>query len=140
MGPKGLTAFVGTWSLAREVHHFDGLRGEMAGVLRIEGSGTDRAIYTEDGMLTLGGGDPLRATRRYLWRAAPSAIDVSFEDGRPFHRIELSGTTPATVHLCDPDRYAVSYDFGQWPVWTAKWEVEGPNKGYMMHTTYRPER
>ncbi len=140
IGPKGLMAFVGRWSLDRNVTHFDGALGKMSGHLQIDTAGADRAIYTEDGVLTLGTGEPLRATRRYLWRAAPSAIDVSFEDGRPFHRIDLSGPRPATVHLCDPDRYAVAYDFANWPVWTARWEVEGPNKGYVMTTTYAPMR
>lgn len=136
--PAGAAAFAGRWSMTRDIIHGDGLTGRLVGEAVIAPTGPGLWRYSESGELTLGASEPFRATRDYLWRAAEKAIDVSFADGRPFHRIELSALTPATVHLCDPDRYAVAYDFTLWPEWSARWQVEGPRKDYTMTTTYRP--
>ena len=39
-------------------------------------------------------------------------------------------------HWCDPDSYAVRYDFSRWPEWSARWRVEGPHKAYIMYSRY----
>ena len=135
-GPGGAAAFAGRWRVARDIRHGDGLTGRLTGEAIIAPAGPGLFTYDEAGTLTLGAADPLHATRRYLWRAAEGAIDVSFEDGRPFHRISLAAFRPETVHLCPPDRYAVAYDFTDWPHWTARWQVEGPRKDYTMTTRY----
>ena len=135
-GPKSAGAFLGRWQITREITHADGLTGAFEGAAIIADAGPDRFSYDEDGTLTLGQGDPLRATRRYLWHAVGQGVNVYFAGGAPFHRIDLSGPRTATVHMCDPDRYAVSYDFTDWPVWTARWQVEGPRKAYVMTSSY----
>lgn len=124
----------------RDILHADGLTGRLDGEAAIAPAGPALCLYTEEGRLTLGLGEPLLATRRYLWRDAGDAIDISFADGRPFHRVSLAGVKADTVHLCPPDRYAVFYDFTRWPVWTARWRVEGPRKDYEMTSTYVPLR
>ena len=134
--PKTAAGFVGRWAVSRDIRHADGLTGTFAGTATIVAAGPGRFTYDEDGTLTLGASEPLRATRRYLWRAAGQGINISFADGAPFHRVDLSGPRTATVHLCDPDRYAVAYDFTGWPVWTARWDVTGPRKAYEMTSTY----
>jgi len=138
--PRSLVAFLGHWSMARDIRHADGLEGRLDGTARFTRSGPGRLTCDEDGWLTLGAAAPLHATSRTLWRAAPGAIEVAFADGRPFHRIALGAGRPETVHLCPPDRYAVTYDFTGWPLWSARWRVEGPRKNYEMTTRYAPLR
>ena len=86
--------------------------------------------------LRLPGQAPVEGRRRYLWRAVPEGIAVVFEDGRPFHVIAPGADAPEAVHRCDPDVYAVRYDFSRWPCWSSRWEVAGPRKRYAMTTFY----
>lgn len=58
--------------------------------------------------------------------AADGALDVRFEDGRAFHRLDLSRGSWQADHLCGSDLYRSS-----WQVWSEDcmevlWEVEGP--------------
>lgn len=131
-----LAAFAGLWQAERTIT--DQHRGQ---VIRFEGTvdfhpGQGGLIWDEDGALMLPGQEPIRATRRYLWRDAGDEIAVFFEDGRPFHMI-TTVAKPAAHHDCPPDTYDVSYDFTLWPVWTARWRVTGPRKDYVSDTTYR---
>jgi hypothetical protein len=93
--------------------------------------------YREDGQLTLGSSAPVLAQRRYLWRKTVDGIAVDYADGRAFHGFGPGAL--AAVHLCDPDRYEVAYDFAEWPRWTAEWGVTGPRKDYRMVCAYRRE-
>ena len=65
-------------------------------------------------------------------------LNVYFADMRPFHSVPLGVEAPEAVHLCPPDRYQVTYDFGAWPGWRSVWQVEGPMKDYVMTTDYSP--
>lgn len=134
--PRSLAAFEGRWTLVRTIRHADGLEGRLEGTVTFTPAGPGRLVYDEDGVLTLGASEPLHATRRYLWREAGRQIEIAFADGRPFHALNLLAPAPSTVYLCDPDRYAVSYDFSAWPTWEATWQVEGPRKDYTMVSHY----
>lgn len=93
--------------------------------------------YLESGRLVLDAGAPMAASRRYVWRErGAGTIDVLFEDGRFFHRIDAEEPTPAAAHACDPDLYRVRYDFRGWPRWLAEWRVSGPRKDYAMVSRY----
>lgn len=93
--------------------------------------------YHESGQMVLADGKILSSARRYCWKACADGVNVHFDDGRFFHLIDLSNTAPKATHFCDPDDYAVSYDFTQWPVWTTLWLVKGMRKNYEMHSSYR---
>ena len=96
----------------------------------------DGMVYEERGLMKIDGLRPVSAQRRYLWRENDDgAIEVRFEDGRAFHRIDPDN--PADTHWCDPDMYEVTYRFGQWPDWIVTWKVSGPRKAYQMVSTYR---
>ncbi|PRX29760.1 hypothetical protein SAMN05216257_11021 [Meinhardsimonia xiamenensis] len=137
-GWKELEDFAGRWRLAREIEDF------AAGhVVRFSGEALfapeegGALALTEEGTLTLPGATPLKASRRYLWRAGQGgAIEVLFADGRPFHVI-APGAKPEAEHLCPPDHYRVAYDFTGWPDWRAVWRVRGPRKDYRMQSLYR---
>ncbi len=126
-----LGALAGRWRTWRALRHADGTRARFTGesVWRPEGA---LLRCVETGMLEQGG-QAFPARRETLWRATPMAIEVLFDDGRPFHSID---GTPA-VHDCAPDTYVLRYDFGLWPDWSVRWHVTGPRKNYRAITRYR---
>ena len=89
-------------------------------------------IYVEEGVLRMGDGPSLTATRTYLWSFDGAGVEVRFADGHPFHRFTPGGVTVNAEHLCADDLYHVTYDFSRWPDWQARWEVTGPRKDYAM--------
>ena len=133
--------FAGAWQISRRIE--DSLAGQTG---RFEGEAVltpDRPgglTYREDGVLTLGAGPPMRATRVYLWSFAPAGgdagVEVRFEDGRPFHAFIPEGQSDGTDHPCGADLYRVRYDFREWPLWEARWRVTGPRKAYEMTSLY----
>ncbi len=132
-----LGAFAGHWRIERRI---DDLRAGAEG--RLSGEAWFRPVpggldYAETGILTLGTAPPMTASRAYRWReGAGEMIEVRFQDGRFFHRFQADDPTPAAEHSCDPDRYAVRYDFRRWPEWRTEWRVVGPRKDYAMVTDY----
>lgn len=136
----GLTALAdlaGRWRLERLITHSDGRADRFSGEAVFGWSGP-RLIEDQSGALETAEGAKVTATRRYVWTAEPGRIEVLFGDMRPFHTIPLRVARPETTHLCPPDRYAVTYDFTQFPDWTATWKVEGPRKEYRMTCHYSP--
>ena len=137
-GLASLAALEGRWRLVRRIANADGSVALLDGTAVFRRAGL-RLVQEEDGWLRLsGGGPPLRATRRYLWTTEKGRLEVLFEDNRPFHTVPLGVGRPETVYLCDPDRYAVAYDFEAWPAWRSVWRVEGPRKDYVMTSDYSP--
>lgn len=136
-GPRDLADFAGRWQLRRRIE--DARAGQ---ILRAEGQGlftpcAGGLIYDETVQLHLPGqAAPVTGSRRYLWDQGGDGVAVRFADGRPFHRIALGRAEVRDRHDCAPDHYAVRYEFGAWPVWTAQWTVRGPRKSYQMTTRF----
>ncbi len=134
-----LAAFVGRWRLERTI---EDARAGRAGCF--EGEAVFEPVaaglaYREAGTLTLDGAGPMAASRRYLWKdGGAGTIEVCFDDGRFFHRIDAAAPLPDAEHDCGADLYRVRYDFRGWPAWTAEWRVTGPRKDYAMVSRYRP--
>ncbi len=127
-----LADFEGFWHVRREIEdRRAGQRGAFTGTAILRPHGADIWMWGETGWITLGEAAPVRAERRYLWRAEGASIAVLFEDGRPFHRFVPEGA-PEAAHRCAPDDYRVRYDFGAWPDWQVEWVVKGPRKDYRM--------
>ncbi|MEL7117470.1 MAG: DUF6314 family protein, partial [Pseudomonadota bacterium] len=63
-----LADFEGRWRLVRDIVSADAPGGTFEGTAVWRDDGTGLA-YAEEGMLTLEGHAPIRAERRYLWRA-----------------------------------------------------------------------
>lgn len=134
--PSDLMDFAGTWTLTRKI------RDDKAGqIVQAEGSAelvpdTKGLTYIEEVTVHVPGQQPMKGTRRYLWRADGDRIVVHFEDERYFHALKLGDTTAADHHDCPPDSYDANYDFSEWPRWTVHWTVSGPRKCYEMETKY----
>jgi hypothetical protein len=80
-----------------------------------------------------------KAGRRLLVAVRPDVpciVDVAFDDGKFFHRADLSSGTDTFVHGCAPDTY-----YGSWIVDSAEqfhltWDVDGPAKQITIRSTY----
>ena len=62
---------------------------------------------------------------------------VEFEDGRPFHPLDLSGGACAVEHLCGEDRYAGEYVVLGPDALRVAWLVTGPRKRQVIESLYR---
>jgi len=133
-GLSSLWALEGRWLLTRKITHSTNVQNHFTGEAHFDRSGP-RLIQTETGQLSVAD-QSLEAKQRYFWEAKGRLLNVYFSDLRPFHSIPLNAAHPSTVHLCDPDRYEVAYDFSAWPQWETRWCVEGPRKDYVMHSIY----
>jgi hypothetical protein len=133
-----LSDFIGTWSLSRDIQDAKyGQNGQMTGQACLTASDSG-LLYHETGALVLTGGMQMQAERRYIWDSAGAEIAVHFDDGRDFHHFDPAGVAVGTSHLCGADLYNVTYDFTQWPQWSATWIVTGPRKDYTSLTRYNP--
>ena len=131
--------FLGGWRLQRTIRdHLNGQHGTLAGTAVLAAADATHLIYDETGVLHLENGASLEATRRYLWAWTADGVEVTFADGRPFHRFIPSGHAAGTDHPCGDDYYTVRYDFTSWPRWSAVWTVTGPRKDYVSTSTYQP--
>jgi hypothetical protein len=128
---RELADFAGAWRLSREILHASGATFGFEGWAHFRWDGTV-LVQQEEGWLQPPGGPPMRAERRYLWRGG---LEVSFEDGRPFHIVPPRGGR--AEHSCPPDHYVVAYDFDRWPLWRSVWQVAGPRKAYEMISAYQ---
>lgn len=135
-GMLGAADFAGRWQLQRKIEDFRAgsdavLTGEA--VLSDEG---DVWRYHERGVLRMGDAPPMTTERVYLWRFLSARVEVSFEDGAPFHNFVPTAGAVATSHLCGDDLYRPHYALDHWPAWEVTWRVTGLRKDYVMKSTY----
>ena len=129
--------FLGEWDLRRTIaDQLQGQEGRLTGTARFEPIGNTQLTYSEQGRLRLGAGPEMVASRQYSWSFLGDGVDVTFDDGRPFHRFIPNGHAAGTDHPCGDDYYTVRYDFTAWPLWEAVWTVKGPRKNYVSHSVY----
>ncbi|MEM8977868.1 MAG: DUF6314 family protein [Pseudomonadota bacterium] len=131
---KALIDFLGDWRVSRLIEDASGAQTRFEGLARLDGD-AQAAVYEEKGQLQLATGTALQAERRYHWRESGEGVQIFFEDNRFFHALPKDGSQ--AEHFCDPDTYALTYDFEDWPNWRVDWRVEGPKKSYTARTTYR---
>ena len=130
--------FAGHWHLSRRIDHSQEPSADFNG-RAVLSKAKGGLWYREDGQLQISGHGPISAQRQFLWIKNPGRVMVLFDDGRPFHQIDLASTLSKDRHHCDPDIYDVEYDFTDWPDWTCVWWVKGPRKDYVMTSLYSRE-
>ena len=131
--------FEGSWRIVREIDdRRAGARYEM------HGTGTfapapgepDALVYDEEVVWTPAG-QTLTATRRYLIAGiGDAAAELLFDDGRPFHALDLAAGTCPIHHDCPPDTYAGEYRVLDRDRFTVRWTVTGPRKNSVLFTTF----
>ncbi len=144
-GILDLQAFLqGTWRLSRTIEdRRAGQRGRLDGqaVFAPQGEGL---VYRERGVLRLGAcTGPAERVYRYGFPApacapgrAPARAEVAFQDGRPFHDLDLSHGRWSVVHRCRDDLYRGSFEIEDRDRWTALWRVSGPRKDQVLRGRY----
>ena len=126
----------GSWRIDREYRDGGGhLIGAMTGTGHYTPD-TSGLRYTERGTLNSAGyrGEGERRYRLIAQTASRAAI--RFEDGRPFHMLDLSSGRAEVLHLCGDDRYGASYRAFGLGRWTLRWVVSGPRKEYAIESEY----
>jgi hypothetical protein len=132
--PPGAVA--GTWAVERQLlDRSASTHGTFTGVVRFAVTDDDDVSFREEGTMrwpTFTG----PASRAYLLRRADrtDALDVFFEDGRPFHRMSFSPDANLDRHWCDPDTYRVAYTYAGPDAFSYSWDVSGPRKDLLLTT------
>lgn len=125
--------FQGHWQMVRIIENVvDGVIGEVWGQadFRHENNGL---VCFETGVLRFNGHD-YHTGRTALWRFAGERIEVSYEDGRPFH--DFLVREPLVLAIDGNAEFRIEYEFDH-DTWTSTWEVLDPGHRYMMTTRYR---
>ena len=107
------------------------------GVARFTPDGPGAADYAEQGTLRWPTHEGPAHRRLRCVSAGERAVDFSFPDGRPFHRLELRPDGFDAAHPCGADRYAGHFQAVGDDEWHATWDVEGPRKRFLLEGTYR---
>lgn len=124
----------GSWTLERRIEdRRAGLIGRLSGTCSWHPDDAG-LVQEETGTLYYGDAPPIRAERRYLWRASGDTLTVFFEDGRAFHQIAPGRLSDR--HDCAPDTYDVTYVFGVAGMFSTVWQVVGPRKDQVIHSLY----
>jgi hypothetical protein len=147
---------LGTWTVERSLlDRATGTRGTFTGVVRFtpldhgEGGRAPGGRHGgglrlhEEGTLSWPSftGEPTTgpASRDYLLRAteSPESMDMSFADGRPFHRMGFGAQDGHARHWCAPDTYRVSYTMTGPDEFRYRWDVTGPAKDQVLESVLR---
>jgi hypothetical protein len=129
-----LGAFLlGTWHLRRSVLASGVEVGSFTGTATFDDDGDGVVHYHEQGTLHLDG-QRVPATRRLAYRVAGSRAQVTFEDGRPFHDLDLRDGVDHAEHPCGADRYHGRFEVVDHDTWHHAWHVTGPHKDHVIST------
>lgn len=125
---------LGEWRLSRQLaDRAAGTTGQLDGTVSftLDDGGL---LHLESGVLRWAGQDHVPATRQLSWYPAssPWAADICFDDGRPFHHLDLSSGADQPVHDCQPDVYRGEFQLLGPDEWSYQWEVTGPRKDFLL--------
>ena len=126
----------GAWRLTRAIEdRRTRQRGRLEG-RAVFAADRDGLMYREEGRLVLGGFETLaRRAYRYAFPVAQMA-EVLFEDGRPFHALDLSAGAWTATHRCGRDLYEGAFRAEGPDLWRALWRITGPRKDQRLDGLY----
>ena len=93
-------------------------------------------LFEERGTATIGTyrGE---AARRCIFHCRSSGeVEVRFEDGTFFHRLDLRTGSAQVRHVCAPDRYDGRYRVLGPDRWLLTWHVTGPRKRHRIASRF----
>jgi hypothetical protein len=131
------TYLAGAWEIRRNLE--DGRLGQRGTFDGRAVFAPDRAgglAYREEGRLALGGFETLAHQGYRFGFSAPHIAEVSFEDGRPFHALDLSAGSWEAEHLCAADLYRGLFRAEGPERWTVTWTVTGPRKDQRLESLF----
>jgi hypothetical protein len=128
----------GTWVVDRDIiDSMNGAAGTFSGTAEFVPDG-DVWSWVEAGELQWAA-QTHKAGRRLLVAVrpyVPCVVDVAFDDGRFFHRADLSSGSDTFMHGCAPDTYSGSWTVDSADRFRLTWDVEGPAKQLTIRSTY----
>jgi len=128
---------LGDWVIRRSLEDsLRGARGIFDGRASFTPDTEGGLAYREEGRLALGGFETL-AHQSYLY-AFPVAhrAEVRFDDGRPFHDLDLSAGLWEAEHLCVADLYRGRFRAEGPERWSVVWTVAGPRKEQRLESVF----
>ncbi|KOV64573.1 hypothetical protein ADL00_21230 [Streptomyces sp. AS58] len=133
-----LAHLAGHWRVGRDVRDLaSGDHGEFTGTTvfgPLDGGGL---LHEESGTFVWRGVPrPAERTLRFLPGPVPSAADVRFADGRPFHDLDLANGRHVADHPCSADLYRGEFTVRDRGHWRTVWRVRGPAKDLVLTTDY----
>jgi hypothetical protein len=127
---------LGRWDVERTMSE-GGDEGGFAGVAEFSrAADADRLTWDEHGRMRWRGND-LEARRRLELVREGAAWEVRFDDGRPFHPLDLSTGVCSAVHPCGEDHYEGEYRVVDDDAFEVAWRVRGPRKDQRILSRYR---
>ena len=123
----------GRWAIERVIN---GGEGRFTGDAVF---GPDRhggALWCETGRLVIGGFDG-PAFRTLHLVPDRGTWQVRFDDGRPFHSLDLTTGRWEASHLCGRDLYEGRFAVDDRDRMTIRWRVTGPERNDIIATRYR---
>jgi hypothetical protein len=125
----------GEWAITRVINRGAGSFEGRAGFAPDPRSPT-ALIWREHGRMRLGSHDgPAERTLR-IEPAEDGTWEVRFQDGRPFHRLEMAGGSCEATHLCGADTYRGRYVIEDRDRFSVTWSVTGPHKDDVIESVY----
>ncbi len=126
--------FRGEWRFERKLQSgsTEGKAGGTASFLP-EGDGLR---WKETGQLEFGQAST-STSRELTIEPSGSGWVVRFDDGRPFHRLDLEPGSCAVAHPCRDDLYRGRIAVEDQDNFRTTWRVEGPAKDQLIETVYR---
>jgi hypothetical protein len=126
----------GVWQIDREVHDaLAGTDGRYVGTATFAPDG-DGLSWVERGTLRLGA---FEGTATRTMRIVPGPAgrwEVRFDDGRPFHPLDLRTGACPVDHPCGEDHYAGWVRAEHERLLVVSWRVTGPRKDHTILTRY----
>jgi hypothetical protein len=126
----------GRWGVDRVVRDGEA-RGAFAGTAEFSPTGARaELLWDEAGELRLAGYEG-PARRRLHLVPDGEGWEVRFDDGRPFHPLDLREGRCAAAHDCGADRYEGEYVIRGPDAFDVVWRVRGPAKDQEIVSRYR---
>ena len=125
---------LGAWEVDRDLEDARHGAGRFAGRATFSRDG-DGLVWEESGRMRLGGyAGPARRRLRIV--PDGGGWEVRFADGRPFHRLDLSGGGCQMHHPCGEDRYDGELEVLGPDAFALRWRVTGPAKAQRLDARY----
>lgn len=140
--PDALAYLAGRWDVHRTLRDSGAAHGtgHFAGVAEFRRVDSGLWLHKEEGVMEWNGVRN-EAQRTLRMRPRPDGTaDVEFEDGRPFHHLDLRTGTWTAGHPCAADQYDGSFTVLSADEWHLCWQVLGPAKNQMLRSVHRRSR
>ncbi|GKQ34845.1 DUF6314 family protein [Streptomyces sp. A012304] len=140
--PDVLAYLAGSWRVRRSARDpASGTEGRFEGTTTFRPLGDGGLLHHESGTFVWQGvARPAERTLRFLPGASPGTADVRFQDGRPFHDLDLTTGRHLADHPCSADLYRGEFTVRDADHWRTVWRVGGPAKNLVLTTDYVRER